>query len=301
MGIDARGGISIAELIVYIPAIVLSIIVCSRHGFKRSSGWLYTLLLCFVRIIGAICQLITYSNKSEGLIRATLIIDSIGLSPLLLATLGMISRLVDWINVRNHPIFTIKHFRLTQLLITLSLILSIVGGTSGSTSSNGTVKPATTSKVAIILFILSFVAMMGMLIVSFGYLSSVPAKERRIVMAVGVAAPFISVRLLYSVLAVFLSNKTFSVVGGSVAVRAAMAVVEEFIVVLDYLIVGYTLDRLDEHQQGELASRSWKAQRNRNRHNQNHSPKTHYNGASTAAYGEVPTENQALSSASNRA
>lgn len=93
MGIDSRGGVSIGELIVYVPAIVLSLILCIRHGFRRSSGWLYTLLLCHVRIVGAICQLVAENNPSEGLIRATLIIDSIGLSPLLLATLGMLSRL----------------------------------------------------------------------------------------------------------------------------------------------------------------------------------------------------------------
>jgi hypothetical protein len=93
MGIDSRGGVSIGELIVYVPAIVLSLIVCIRHGFRRSSGWLYTLILCQIRIVGAICQLISENKPSEGLIRATLIIDSIGLSPLLLATLGMLSRL----------------------------------------------------------------------------------------------------------------------------------------------------------------------------------------------------------------
>ncbi len=93
MAIDSRGYVSIAELIVYIPATIASAIVCSRHGFSRSSGWVFTLVLCIVRIVGSVCQLITYSNQSTGLITATVIIDSIGLSPLLLATLGMLSRL----------------------------------------------------------------------------------------------------------------------------------------------------------------------------------------------------------------
>jgi hypothetical protein len=93
MHIDSRGVVSIVELTVYLPAIIASGIVCSRHGFTRSSGWIYTFILCSVRIVGAVCQLVTYSDHSSGLIKAVLIIDSIGISPLLLATLGMLSRL----------------------------------------------------------------------------------------------------------------------------------------------------------------------------------------------------------------
>lgn len=93
MAIGADGIVSIVELIVYIPALIAAIIVCSRHGIHRSSGWIYTIILCVVRIAGAICQLLTINNQSDGLLKATIIIDSIGISPLLLATLGIISRL----------------------------------------------------------------------------------------------------------------------------------------------------------------------------------------------------------------
>jgi len=81
------------ELAFFIPTALLAILVCTRHGIKRSSGWIYTLLLCCVRIAGAICQFLSHSNHSSGLLQATIVIDSIGLSPLLLATLGMLSRL----------------------------------------------------------------------------------------------------------------------------------------------------------------------------------------------------------------
>lgn len=92
MKFSARGGISILELGVYLPALVIAVIVCSRHGFGRASGWIYTLILCVVRILGACCQLATYSSQSSGLLEATIILDTIGLAPLLLATLGLLSR-----------------------------------------------------------------------------------------------------------------------------------------------------------------------------------------------------------------
>lgn len=93
MGFSRQGIVSIIELVVYIPCLVAAFIVCSRHGFRRSSGWIYTLILCLVRIIGAACQLASYTNNAPSLIKTALILDSIGLSPLLLATLGLLSRL----------------------------------------------------------------------------------------------------------------------------------------------------------------------------------------------------------------
>jgi hypothetical protein len=89
----SRDVVSVVELLFFIPTAILAIITCCKHGFNRSSGWIYTLILCIVRIIGATCQFLSHSNHSSGLIQATIIIDSIGLSPLLLATLGMLSRL----------------------------------------------------------------------------------------------------------------------------------------------------------------------------------------------------------------
>ena len=93
MHLDKHGYVSIVELIVFIPCLVLGFVVCLRHGFKRTSGWIFILILSVIRIAGAICQLLTYDNPTEGLIKATLILDSIGIAPLLLAVLGVLFRL----------------------------------------------------------------------------------------------------------------------------------------------------------------------------------------------------------------
>jgi hypothetical protein len=92
MKFNGQAGISVAELIVYFPALIVATVICIRHGFDRSSGWIFALLLCLVRIVGACCQLTTYHNKSVDLLEATIILESIGISPLLLATLGLLSR-----------------------------------------------------------------------------------------------------------------------------------------------------------------------------------------------------------------
>ena len=93
MKLNSAGYVSIAEIVVYIPLLLLAIVVCSRHGFSKSSGWIYTVVLSVIRIAGSACQLLTYTNHSASLLQWTMILDSVGVSPLLLATLGMLSRL----------------------------------------------------------------------------------------------------------------------------------------------------------------------------------------------------------------
>lgn len=92
--LDSNGWLSVGEICVYVPLSFAAAAVCIRHGFSRSSGWIFTLVLCTVRILGAIFQLLTYSNPGDTtFIQGALILDSVGLSPLLLATLGLLSRL----------------------------------------------------------------------------------------------------------------------------------------------------------------------------------------------------------------
>lgn len=92
MALGSRGVLSVVELIFYLPCFFGAIYICSRHGFTRSSGWIYTLLLCLVRIVGAACYLVSLNNPSQNLLEATLILEFIGISPLLFATLGLLSR-----------------------------------------------------------------------------------------------------------------------------------------------------------------------------------------------------------------
>jgi hypothetical protein len=163
-------------------------------------------------------------------------------------------RSVDGINAGSSGTFSTKHFRIIQLVVSVGLILSIAGGSS----SNGLSVP-TTSKVGIILYILAFAAMVLVCVMSISRLSHVPTAERRICGAVLAAVPLIAVRILYSVLAVFLHNHLFNIYDGSVAVLIAMSVVEEFIVVFIYLFLGWFLPKIEAEMRGQIESRPWKA------------------------------------------
>ncbi|RHZ59787.1 uncharacterized protein CDV56_103083 [Aspergillus thermomutatus] len=256
MSTNTNRVVSIVELAVYIPALIPAVIACKRHEFGRSSGWHFTLTLCLVRIAGSTCQLILYSNNSVGLLKATLILEYIGLAPLLLATLGMLSRFVVWVNTSSAaPKISIRYFRLVQLAVVIGAVLGIIGAGKTQAQTNS---PSIWSEVAVIFYVAAGAALVLIFLLTIPYFASVPESERPLAPAIGVALPLDLVRLTYQVLVVFVHRGPFSRTAPSVGVRVGMALVEEFVVVAIFLLLGFRLDRLDKGQQGPILSRLWK-------------------------------------------
>jgi hypothetical protein len=256
MGLSATNTVAVVQLVVYIPLLVLAIIVTSRHGWQKASGWIYTAILCLIRVIGSICQLVSIHDSSSGLIEATLILEFIGLSPLLFATLGLLWRLVYSINAgARGGTFGTKKFWAVHSLITLAAILCIAGG-AGNTSG----KPSDTIKAGILVYVAAFVIITLFFILVVRHWSIVPVVERRIFLAIAAAWPLLLVRLLYSVIAEFGHSHEFSIFGGNVGIRVGMATVEEILVVLDYVVLGLVLQRMVKGAQPQLPgpSRNWK-------------------------------------------
>ena len=92
MTVNSREWLAIAQLIFYIPALPIAIFIASRHGFSRQGGWIFLVILSLLRIIGASTGVAEQISPSTGLFTATVITSSVGLSPLLLAMLGMLGR-----------------------------------------------------------------------------------------------------------------------------------------------------------------------------------------------------------------
>lgn len=149
-----------------------------------------------------------------------------------------------WIRTHSEISIRSKHFRLAQLVFTGGLILSIVGGVKARSAAS----PGTLSQVAIVLYFLGLAACVFFEISAWTSTAAcdfVPASERSTVYAVAAALPLIFTRILFSALAVFLHDSTFSIVRGSTGVYVGMVVVQEVLVVVMYTIVGWQLDRFD--------------------------------------------------------
>lgn len=86
--------IAIIELCVYIPIFFLAAIVVFRHGFRRQLGWIYLVIFCGVRCAGAGFRLASEANPDNETDQEwSFILQSVGLSPLLMATLGLLKRM----------------------------------------------------------------------------------------------------------------------------------------------------------------------------------------------------------------
>jgi len=85
--------ISICELCVYIPIFFLTLIIIFRHGFNRQLGWIYLVIFCLVRSAGAGFKLASENDPTNATdIEWAAILSSVGLSPLLMASMGLLKR-----------------------------------------------------------------------------------------------------------------------------------------------------------------------------------------------------------------
>ena len=90
-----RDGIALLQLIVFAPCMLLALFLWIKHGFKaKPRCWRYVFILSAMRVCGSICQLIYINNKREGLIVAIIVCDLLGISPLTLACIGQIERVL---------------------------------------------------------------------------------------------------------------------------------------------------------------------------------------------------------------
>ena len=91
--VSTAEGIAIAEICVYIPTFLLTLIIVFRHGFSRSAGWIYLAIFCAVRLAGAGFKIASTNNPTNATdIEWAAILQSVGLSPLLLASLGLLKK-----------------------------------------------------------------------------------------------------------------------------------------------------------------------------------------------------------------
>ncbi|KGO47293.1 hypothetical protein PEX1_027560 [Penicillium expansum] len=273
MAIVTLEHIAIAELIIYIPTALVTILVVLRHGFHKQLGWIYLCIFSAIRVGGAVMETLSTRNANNSTYKEwAIIIQSVGLSPLLLSTLGLLKRVFDetsqhmpsspeskrntilqglsssgvggkLIGIYSQRATAIsRRSKLIQLLhlpALIALILSISGGTNqtSSTVSNHT-SGKTQTCVAIIIFLIIYIATCILWIITTRDISVMVSSQKRIFLCVLLALPFIAVRILYSLICDFGNNPQFSLISGDPEIQLVMATFEEFVVVLIYTILG---------------------------------------------------------------
>ncbi|KAH7419305.1 hypothetical protein BKA64DRAFT_13382 [Cadophora sp. MPI-SDFR-AT-0126] len=264
MALTYRDGVSIGLIIMYTLGLVVAIFLALRHGFRRNAGWMYLIIFCLARIIGPAMELATINDPTNtDLYTGYAILNNVALSPLMLAAMGLLGRLLENIrethNSKLHPAI----LRIVQLVIVVGLILGIVGGVDASDAyvkaldagSTAAYRPGTLNKVGTALFFIAYVALTGFTIaISF---STPHAKdgEKQLLYAVAFALPFLLVRLVYSCFSTFSHDQRFNLLAGDETVLLCMAYLMEVPVVIAFEVTGLTLRKVVKAERRQATTR----------------------------------------------
>lgn len=251
--ISYRSGISIAFIIIYVPFLLLAILLTHRHGLSRSSGFIYLVLFLLIRLVASSLQLATIASPTNtGLYIAYTILQGIGISPLELTALALLTRVIQGIerNGGNRGLISVRpvHLRLVQLCVGIGLILGIAGGAKAGSGGNDD-SARSMMRAAVGLFLAAFGIICVSTLKTFGEVGRVEKDETRLLWAVAASAPFLAVRLVYASIAVWGTDARFSLLGGDVTVWLCMAMLMELAVVVVFEGVGVTL-RVVKREEG---------------------------------------------------
>ena len=246
-----KGDLAAAELAFFGVAFVVSIAVNIRHGFGRSSGWLYLVVLSILRIIGAAAVIYseTKNDYTQSLIEVAAITSSIGLAPLLLALSGIIARVNNGMSSRG---LNTTIFRVIQLVGVAALVLAIVGGVKviGGASdphSSSTKTGQHLMEASYILFLALYIFVAGVTILTSTRRGDMLPGEHTLLYAGLAALPFILVRALFGVLVAFAKpGGTFYIEDVNVYCEAFMQFLMEAITVTIFAIAGLMTPKLKD-------------------------------------------------------
>jgi hypothetical protein len=142
-------------------------------------------------------------------------------------------------NIPRSHIKTIIH--IMQVPVVTALGLRIIGGLDmGSTTPSESQKGHRFTKIGIIIFLANYILLAILVVLTIKKMVLAHKEEKKIYFVIVTAIPLLRVRMLWSILATFSHNADFSITsGGKPWVNFSMAVVEEFIIVCMYTVVGF--------------------------------------------------------------
>ncbi|KAI0901859.1 hypothetical protein F4806DRAFT_444785 [Annulohypoxylon nitens] len=253
MALNEHNNISIAQIIIYTPALFIAVWLSFKHGFGRSAGWLYLIIFSLARIVGAAMQLATIADPTNlSLWTGAATLQNVGVSPLIMLQLGLLGRALGSIRKSTTSLVTEKRLRLVQVLALVGLILGIVGGTQSYTSTGYQVSDLSQAGTGVT--IASFVLLVLSTAAVAMQLSYIEDGEKRLVLAVGLSLPFILVRLAYSGESVFGNNPDFNPLTANVNIYLGMAVIMEMFVIAIVEAIGLTLHKVANNKSAPVAT-----------------------------------------------
>jgi len=266
MALDQRGDISIVEIIIYIPVLIVGAILVMRHGFSRKAGWVFLVILAIMRIVGGVTHVLseTSDKNSTSLIITYSICEMAGTSPLLLASLGFLSAAATGA-LDDHILMT-RGTRLAGLVGTVAIILSIVGGvkTGDASTESDITEGLKLRRAGACLYVVLYAFLAFFAFNVWAESARLSSGKRRLLTGASMALPFIAIRVVYTVLSAFAPAaevvidghvmfthttgglSTFSATSGSWVAFLIMSLLMEYAAVVIFGVTGLGIRGDDE-------------------------------------------------------
>jgi len=243
----SRDIVSIIELVFYLPCTILTILLIFKHGYRRPATWLAACIPLFLleglRLAGAGLELASRREGREQLFTRSLILDAIGLAPLLLALIGLLRKAHAGLPRDRSAGFLV--FMPFQVVTVGATVITAVGGRQLFGGSD----PALGRKLmraGVFVFLASFLFIM---LLALWTLRKVDKSvggghtpTRRALYCLFFTAPLVVIRLAYSVVSSFEGQESvfnpFSASATATWVHFAMVIVMEGLVTAAILLTG---------------------------------------------------------------
>ncbi|CAG8153467.1 unnamed protein product [Penicillium salamii] len=223
-----------AELAIYIALAIPILYLLAKHGRQGLLGWLFLFIFSSLRIVGSALGLKSSSPTAS-------IISSVGLSPLLLATSGILhearfyrvaglDQKLEWALALFYHIFVVGGVALTA-----------AGSAKLQSHEEPVEKAEKLVKAGIGILTVCWVALVAGTVASFiapVRKSALGRAGTMLLSTVSFALVFIGIRVFYSLVYLCTQNPSLNPTTGSLAVRVILGFLSELIAVLAFLVVG---------------------------------------------------------------
>lgn len=118
------------------------------------------------------------------------------------------------------------------------------------------------TKIGTIVIVAGFALIVGVALLFSPHVAGADPSDVLLFNAVRVSLPFILIRLVYSLLIVFVDNAAFNPLDGNAAAQGLMAVLEEAVAVILYVSAGFRISRLPKNTAVRTES-DWSRRQNR--------------------------------------
>ncbi|KAG2109718.1 uncharacterized protein F5147DRAFT_635140 [Suillus discolor] len=245
--------LAIVTVVTYFPLVLVSFKLVAKYSISRGDGWVLLLVFSIIRVLGGVlCFTAAYvtNTSSDKLQSGSYALQSSGLSPLLLCTLGLLHSILQ--TPDGFSRYYNRQFRLLQLLGMAAFVLTIIGISSVSISNLNLYRMC---MAGVILFCILYIILVGICLYIWTQIRFVMRYHKRLLKAVSITLPFLAVRTLYSVLstASWANQEQFDITSDECQweIYLAMDMLMEYAVVIIYAVAGFVLPLNEDYKSAD--------------------------------------------------